>query len=401
VFDVANLIRRPFALCARGALIAVLAAAPPLVGAETLQLNPDHPERYTVQKGDTLWDISARFLSEPWRWPEIWEDNPQVRNPDLIYPGDELVLTYSEGRPVLRRVRNGVVKLSPSVRATSLEGGAIPPIPVDAIAQFLSRPRVVTQAQIDNSPYVVSVGAEHLVAGAGSQLFVRGLDSPPARQYGVYRQGDEYRNPKNPEESLGFEAIHVGDAVLRATGDPATMMLTASTREVLIGDRLLPVEDDETLARYVPRSPSKELTGSVISVAEGVSQVGEHQVVVLNLGERDGIEPGHVLVVYQRGEEVIDPLARSPKGGVPEPEAYIERDPDKQGGADGLSIAADRLVRAIQDVIVPEGDSYKRVRLPDQRAGVVMVFRRFERVSYALVMNAERAIHLDDTVRTP
>ena len=139
----------------------------------------------------------------------------------------------------------------------------------------------------------------------------------------------------------------------------------------------------------------------MIGVEGGLTQAGQHQLVVVNLGARDGIEPGHVLAIYQRGEEITDNYAQSPRADVPEPEAYIERDPDKQGGLDGFSIAADRLVRAIEDAVTPEDTSYKRVRLPDQRAGVVMVIRRFDRVSYGLVMQAERAIHVEDSVRNP
>ena len=401
MFDVVSLVRRSSRACASSVIAAVFAALPLLASADTLELKPDHPDRYTVVKGDTLWDISGRFLTEPWRWPEIWEDNPQIKNPNLIYPGDELVLTYKEGRPLLRRIRSGVVKLSPTVRATSLEGGAVPPIPVDALAQFLSRPRVVTEEQMDDAPYIVSVGSEHLIGGAGTKVFVRGLQDPAMERYAVYRRGAEYTDPDNADVSLGFAGIHVADVVMREKGDPATMMVTTSTREVLAGDRLLPAEEDGGQLTYVPHAPKTTVAGRVIGVEGGLTQAGQHQLVVVNLGARDGIEPGHVLAIYQRGEEITDNYAQSPRADVPEPEAYIERDPDKQGGLDGFSIAADRLVRAIEDAVTPEDTSYKRVRLPDQRAGVVMVIRRFDRVSYGLVMQAERAIHVEDSVRNP
>ena len=400
MFDPSSLIRALRRACARFALGLLFAAVVPLAAAQTIELKPGHPQSYTVVRGDTLWDIAGRFLAEPWLWPEIWDDNPQIENPHLIYPGDELVLVYVEGRPRLRRVPTGVVKLSPQVRATSLEGGAIPPLPIDAIAQFLRRPRVVTQEQIDASPYIVSVGQEHLIAGLGSKVYVRGLDPVQVDSYAVYRQGQEYRDPANPDVLLGYEALHIGDAVLRADGDPATMIVTRSNREVLVGDRLLPSEDDIAQVSYVPRPPPETVAGTVISVVDGVSQVGQYQVVVLNLGAEDGIEPGHVLAVFQRGEEIIDEYARSPKDDIPEPEAYIERDPSRQGGLDGFALAADRLVRSLEDAITPD-DSYRRVRLPAERAGVVMVFRRFDRISYALVMNAERAIHVEDLVRNP
>ena len=400
MFDVANLVRRPLRACAPVVLAAVLAALPAAVLADTLQLKPGHPERYTVVKGDTLWDISGRFLSEPWRWPEIWEDNAQIKNPHLIYPGDQLVLTYREGRPLLRHVRSGVVKLSPRVRATSLEGGSIPPIPVDAIAQFLSRPRVVTDLQMEDAPYIVSVGKEHLIAGPGMKVFARGLPDDPDDRYSIYRRGDEYLDPDDDAISYGFEAIHVGDVTLQRTGDPATLLVTRSNREVLDGDRLLPAEGEDEQLRYVPHAPDVPVAGRVIDVEGGLTQVGQHQLVVINLGARDGIEPGHVLAVLRDGGEVVDDFARS-ADDLPEPAAHIERDPDKQGGADGLSIAADRLVRAIGDRLSLSDRRANTIQLPDEFSGLVMIIRSFEDISYGLIMHAERAIHVADVVSNP
>lgn len=381
-------------------MVLLVACATSVVWAQELTLRPGHPEQYTVQRGDTLWDISGRFLNEPWRWTEIWQDNPQVRNPDLIYPGDELVLQFREGRPVLTRARRGVVKLSPQIHATPI-GGAIPAIPIDAIAQFLHRPRVLTDDEFESAPYVVSVGKENLLAGAGSTLYVRGPLESTSSRYAVFRRGDAYRSLGGSGELLGYEALQVGDAVLTETGDPATMLLERSSREVQVGDRLLPSTDEEAESRYVPRAPATQVEGQIISIIDGVAQVGQLQVVVLDVGARDGVESGTVLAVYQRGPEILDAFARSPKADLAEPPSFIERDPARQGGIDGFSIAADRLVRAVQDLVTPEDDSYRRVRLPDEQAGVVMVFRSFERVSYALVMNATRAIHTADVVRNP
>jgi hypothetical protein len=363
------------------ALLLGCALLPGVLWAATPELNPDHPEHYIVQKGDTLWDIAGRFLKDPWLWPDIWDVNPQVRNPHLIYPGDELVLAYENGRPVVRLQGPGgqaaperppeqppapeaapqqpgerpVVKLSPQVRERPLARAAIPPIPMDALQPFLSRPRVVTVNEMEQAPYIVSVGKEHLVAGAGFQVYARGVDAPRNAGFTVYRLGHAYRDYPSGK-ILGYEALHVADGVLKQEGDPAVVLLTNSDREVLTGDRLFPVRQTEFERNFMPRAPGKPMTGRIISVLDGVTQIGQHQIVVLNLGRDDGIEPGYVLAVYQAGATVPDPYA---------------------------------------------GGYHQRVTLPDERAGVVMVFRPFERVSYALVMKATRAMHLHDKVLNP
>jgi hypothetical protein len=210
-------------------------------------INPDAPSRYIVKRGDTLWDLSQQFLAEPWRWPEIWEANPQVRNPHLIYPGDELALFYRDGKPVIRLSRGEEVteviepaapgappvisrqtgprefKLTPQARALSRED-AIPTIPIDAIQQFLARPRVLERGQYENAPYVVSVGSEALIGHPGTEVFARALRKDSGTNFGVYRQGQVYADPQRPSEILGYEAIHVGDVILEAEGDPATLL---------------------------------------------------------------------------------------------------------------------------------------------------------------------------------
>ncbi len=391
------------------ALIFCTALCSGAVLADTLALNPDHPQTYTVVRGDTLWDISARFLREPWRWPEIWEDNPQVKNPHLIFPGDELVLVYRAGEPRLQVRRAGgrpTVKLSPEVREVALSDLAVPTVPIDAIQQFLSRPRVVGARELEAAPYVLSLEKERLIGGAGHKVYVRGLGAESATRFTVYRQGAPYRNPDDPEEVLGYEAIHIGDAVLERRGDPATMVLSRTNREVLKGDRLLAASEETIDSSFFPRGPEGEVAGKIISVVDGVTQIGQHQVVVLNLGTRDGINSGHVMAVYQAGEVIQDTLATLPEKPN---EAFIEMDPEHQGGIDGFSVAADRLVREIQDTVVtqfkrfaqPSRKDYQSVQLPEERAGLVMVFRPYERISYALVVDATRPMHILDSVRNP
>ncbi|MBT6272686.1 MAG: LysM peptidoglycan-binding domain-containing protein [Chromatiales bacterium] len=368
-------------------------------------LKPGHPESYTVQEGDTLWQISAEFLSEPWRWQEVWERNPQVKNPDLIYPGDVLQLSYrDDGTPVIRLAREGrpVIRLSPKVRIEPGRTGAIPTIPIDAIRQFLSRSLVIEEDSLDDAPYIVSLGAERLIGGAGSKVYARGVDSQRGL-YTVLRRGDPYVDPDDPNgEVLGYEALHIADASLERQGDPSTLRLVRSKREVLIGDRMVPAASDEGIGgAFMPHPPSSATRGKVISVVEGVTQIGQLQVVVLNLGKNDGLDAGTVLSVYQRGEIVIDSEARDPNAKLPEPDVEIELDVERQRGFDGLTMALDRLVRDIHTLVQPKDNSHRLLTLPEEEAGTVMVFRVFDRVSYALVMDATRAMHVADTVVNP
>lgn len=365
---------------------------PLVVAAETIELKPDHPDRYVVQKGDTLWDISAKFLKQPWLWPEIWEVNPQIENPHLIFPGDEVYLRFVDGQPVVsvrrgepgeapgeeaagtvrRRLPGGTDKLSPAIRESEI-AEAIPTIPIDIIQQFLQRPRLVTEDEMRDAPYVVSVGTEALIGKPGEKIYVRGINGEAAPRYTIYRKGQEYVDPDRDDEVLGFEAIHIADAVTEDSSDPATMMVTSAQRELLNGDRLLPVVEEEVFTAFMPRAPEADVSGQIISVFEGVSQIGQYQVVVLNLGLENGIEVGHVMAVYQRGETIEDPFARKKVAEIADSRAGIQ------------------TIKA----------GVEKVTLPDERAGIVMVFRTFGRLSYALVMEATRAIHVHDRVRKP
>lgn len=365
--------KKPFSLFLAALLVPLLALA------QSVELNPDHPTRYIVKKGDTLWDISEHFLVEPWRWPEIWQLNPQVRNPHLIYPGDELALFYRDGKPVVQLTRRAegapgeqvpgeqvtrqqvgprTVKLSPQAYVTERDD-AIPAIPMDTIRPFLARPRVLGPGEFEAAPYVVSAGRETLMAHMGMQVFARGLEPEQGTRFGVYRRGQEYRRPSDPNEILGYEAIHVADAVLERPGDPATLLLLTSSQEVRAGDRLFPVSEDKVITSFVPRAPDWDVNAQIISVVQGVTQIGENDIVVLDIGSEDGIQEGLVLGIFQSGDKVEDRWA----------------DQNRTGSV--------------------------LVELPELRAGTVMVFRPFDRVSYALVMQATRPMHLLDTVKNP
>ncbi|HKJ76777.1 MAG TPA: LysM domain-containing protein, partial [Gammaproteobacteria bacterium] len=223
-------------------------------------LRPDHPERYTVKKGDTLWDIAGRFLNDPWRWPQLWYNNPQIENPHLIYPGDILTLTYIDGKPRLQvqeRARP-TVKLSPKVRVESLDR-AIPTIPLDAIQAFVTRPRVVAEGELDDNPYLVANAEGRLLTGGGDRVYARGLGEAPVGEYDVVRLGDPYRNPDDREDILGYEVRDVADARLVRGGDPATLHIIRSNFEVRIGDRLMPAGEEPPLQDYQPRPPQTDV----------------------------------------------------------------------------------------------------------------------------------------------
>lgn len=281
------------------------------VSADQIALRANHPERYVVVKGDTLWDISARFLESPWRWPEVWSFNPQIKNPHLIYPGDVVSLTYDEqGKPILKVERGQpTVKMSPQVRATRVDT-PISTIPMDVIGQFLGQPRVVSEREINNAAYIVSNQDQRLIAGEGDTIYVRGLVPGGDTSYSVLRIGDAYRNPGD-NEILGYEAIHVADAKVEAFGDPSTLKIVKSTREALTGDRLLPVRENQPDQTFIPHAPDSKIDGQIIAVVDGVSRIGQYQTVVINRGEQDGLETGNVLAVFQTGETIRDNLHSS------------------------------------------------------------------------------------------
>ncbi|RME36050.1 MAG: LysM domain-containing protein [Gammaproteobacteria bacterium] len=398
-------------------LIAALALSVGLVRADTLALAEGHPESYTVVKGDTLWDIAGRFLEQPWRWPEIWQVNPQIENPHLIYPGDVIRLVWRDGRPALQLERGGVavggreVKLAPRVRAEKHDR-AIPALPLDAIDPFLRRLRVVTAGEYESAPYVVSSFEEHLVAGTGNTLYVRGLDPDSTGQrYAVFRRGDPYYDysEEGRGELLGYEALHVGEVSLQRSGDPASMQVLRATREILVGDRLYP-HSEEPLPLFQPHAPDRPVRGRIISAPDVVSQIGQYQVVVLNRGVRDGLEAGHVLAIYQSGRVVRDtigtePDARSRERQQREYEAgRIRFERADSNLFDGF---AQNLANDVRDnwlafrKWLQKGRAGVEVELPEERIGELMVFRAYDRVSYALVMGLSAPAHIYDAVANP
>ncbi|WP_277053036.1 LysM peptidoglycan-binding domain-containing protein [Zestomonas thermotolerans] len=321
-----------------------------------VQLREGHPDRYVVVKGDTLWDISGKFLRQPWKWPQIWHANPQIENPHLIYPGDVLSLVYVDGQPRLMLSRGesrGTIKLSPMVRRTPM-AEAIPTIPLEAINSFLLNNRIVDKVEdFEGRPYVVAGNAERVVSGAGDRVYARGLLEPGVQVYGIFRQGRTYVDP-DTQEFLGINADEIGSGeVVAEEGDISTLLLSRSTQEVRLGDRLFPTEERAINSTFMPSEPSSEIQGLILDVPRGVTQIGQFDVVTINKGKRDGLVEGNVLAVYKTGETVRDRVT---------------------------------------------GDA---VKIPDERAGLLMVFRTYDKLSYGLVLNATRQLAVLDKVRNP
>lgn len=347
-------------------------AAQPVLNRNVIK--PNAPRRYTVKRGDTLWDIASTFLRDPWLWPEIWYVNPQIRNPHLIYPGDVLVLAYgSNGRPQIRLQRGGssgsggsstlgAVRLEPRLRSTPI-ASAIPTIPYAAIAAFLSHPALLTARQVRRAPHIVAIRNSHVIAGTGNDVYVTHLDAPLNTRFTVMHVGEALRDP-DTGDVLGYKGVYTATAVVTRPGDPATAVLLDSARETVDGDRLFSTETSTPL-HFMPHAPSQDVRGRIISVVDGVDVIGQFQIVALNRGTSQGVGTGTVLAVDQAGQVVRDTASRSLGNEVL-----------------GAAFAP-------------------RVKLPDERAGLLMVFKAYPRLSYALVVGAIAPMHIGDVVHNP
>jgi len=342
----------------------------PYICAEDVALKADHPNRYTVADGDTLWDIARMFLTDAWLWPEIWHVNPDIENPHLIYPGDEIVLTYVDGQPQLsvqrgdrsrtqrmtpsQSVRQGdrYHKLQPKVRISPLTS-AIPAIPLDAISNLLTTGSIVEQHRLADAPYILSGTADRLIFGPGDELYGRGEWDDDTAVYGIFREGNVYMDPETGE-ILGFEATQVGAArVMSRSDDIVTLKLTQVNTDVRVGDRLMPTEERRVESTFYPKAPKECVEGVIMTVLGGVTQAGRSAVVVVNRGLQNGLNVGDVLAIYKSG-----------------------------------NVARDRM----------KGD---RVRLPAERAGLLMVFSSFDKMAYGLVLETEEPLRIGDVVKSP
>lgn len=390
--------------------LALLLSMPAM--ADTLKLQDNAPDTYVVVKGDTLWDISGRFLKDPWRWPQIWNLNrAEIKNPHWIYPGDLIVLDRSGKEPRLSLVRGGTngmrtVKLSPGVRETDIDGDAIQSIPVRVIHPFLSQPRVVPQGAFDDAPFILGSNAERVVLAAGDDAFATGGKDGVTR-WNVLRPGKALKDPETGEV-LGYEVEYLGDARTLVAGAPQKIRITQSAQEILPRDKLVEA-DDSTTFEYIPHAPEGKINGRIISAYGGLTDSGRYQTVVINRGSRDGLEPGHVLSVFREGQAVT--LTRDEKdrmtwvnektAGVPNGGAWLYNDVRclKENGKVTYDQAAD-VRSAFRSTCI--GNSNDRaIKLPDARSGLVMVYRVYDRVSYALIMQSDGPVYLLDTVTTP
>ena len=341
-----------------------------------LTLKPDAPDRYVVVPGDTLWGISQRYTDSPWRWPELWGLNKdQIRNPHLIYPGYVILLDRASGRlriggeerpPAIgtgtggaREGAAGTLRLEPRVRSKALAKEEIPSIPAAVIEPFLTRPLIVEPDGLDNAPTIIGTQTDRVILAAGNTAYVRGIAGTKEDTWYVYRRGIPLVDP-DTNQTLAYEAVYLGTARVTRSGDPATVLLTGAVQEVEAGDKLIAAARAQSLS-YAPHAPNTEIRGRVMSIYGGVSKVGEagpQSIITINRGRRDGLEVGHVLALYALGGSVRD----------------------RSKGVD----AADA-----------------RIDLPNERAGLAFVFRVFDRVSYALVMQVNRPVSPLDVVQTP
>lgn len=341
------------------------------------EIREDAPLRYVVQPGDTLWDISGYFLRDPFLWPEIWYANPDVGNPHLIYPGDVLYLVWVDGRPMLSRQppSGDTLKLSPKIRVEALNQ-PIPTIPLEAIQAFLNGPRIIDKDVLDRAPYVVEFKDEHMIGGRWEPFYAKGVAAQSEQSFQLVRKGQVYIDPDSEDkEELGQEVIPVGAAEIQRLEEPALMKPLEATREVLRGDRLLPHEDEYNDTNFYPRAPENEIDAAVMAVAEGVTQIGRYQIVTLNKGANVGLEAGHVLDIYSAGRKVPDPYPNYDK----ETRRY-PYGPNKTRG------------------LPPKPP---QVELPPEKAGRLMIFKTYDRISYGLVMEAFRAFKVGARARNP
>ena len=354
-------------------------------GVALSELSPNAPQSYTVKAGDTLWAISGLFLKSPWRWPELWGMNlSDIKNPHLIYPGQTLFLDTSDGRARLRMGTAGsdgsvpTVRLSPRTRSEQLAVGALPTLKSQFIEAFLAEPVIVDAQGLSAAPRIVAAQDSRVLLTRGDRAYARGTPGAelmddagkPQKAYRVFRSATPLKDPLTGE-LLGYEAQYVGKALLarseatqssldaegknRSDIIPATIDITDAKEEMRVGDRLLP-EPPRQIQSYVPHAPQTHVDARIVSIyGSAVANAAQNQVVAINRGTRDGMESGHVLAILKDGERLVDKTGAEPT----------------------------------------------QIKLPDERNGLLMVFRTFERVSYALVLDITSGVKVGDHLVNP
>ncbi len=346
--------------------VAAIASAASLAIAQQatppLELARNAPDRHVVVRGDTLWDISAKFLQKPWRWPEIWDLNKEdIRNPHLIYPGDVVYLDTSGASPRLRLGRGDAAaggnqrdeKLGPRVRSEPIGADPIPTISSTDIEAFLNRPLVVDESGLKLHPRVVATQEGRVYLGRGELAYVRGISDPSVKEWHIYRKARPLVHP-DTRKTIAWEALFLGTGELERSGDPSSLRVVATNEEVGIGDRLVPAERAMPMT-FVPRAPESRVDGRIVSVYRGLTQVGRNSVVAVDVGKQHGIDVGHVLGISHFGRTVVDREASPPQ----------------------------------------------KIVLPNEPVGHLMVFRVFDNIAYGLVMEASHPISVGDAVSNP
>lgn len=337
------------------------------VNAQVVALKNDHPDRHVVVKGDTLWGISAKFLKDPWQWPNVWKLNrDQIKNPHWIYPGDVVVLDISSGSPQLRLLHE-TVNLQPGAVEEPLDKTAISTIQLNVIAPFLNQPLVIEKDQLAKSPRIIAGQDNRVVLSPGTRVYINKIEEGDGLNWYVYRPGDNLVDP-DTKKVLGVEATYLGDAKITKYGEPASADITKAKEEIFTKDRLVPT-GDAVVTNFVPHAPDAAISGRIIKIYGGVAEAGPQSIVSISRGSADGIEVGHVLAINRYGRVIKDP------------EYVKDKDAKNTKSAIGLEPGM--------------------VKLPDERIGLLMVFRVFDSVSYALIMQASEPINILDAVNTP
>ncbi len=352
-------------------ILAVAAAAAlvwnasiPLVWAQE-RLQEQAPQEYRVKPKDTLWGIAKLFLKDPWRWPHIWHANPDIANPHLIYPGDTISLVTIDGETKLKLTRgaatdgvlsqempDGSIKLSPGINEEAIDT-VIPALPLDIIQGFLVEHRLVDPKEFKESPYILAGAEKHILAGKGDQVFARGNFATVVPNYGIYQEGKVFKDPVT-REFLGFMAEHVGQvSPIDMTGDVGKFEVNFTKKEVRMYNRLMPLDQEKFSAFYHPKSPNQKVSGQVIHGFGGVNNFSRYDVVALNLGTREMLQAGDILAVSRKGELIRDRLKKD------------------------------------------------KVFLPSERSGLLMVFKSFEKMSLALILEAKDIVSVGDKVENP
>jgi len=371
-------------------------------------LAADAPDQYTVQKGDTLWGIAGKFLKDPWKWPQIWQRNrDEIKDPHWIYPGDVIRLNRGGDSPSLALANRAggeagtgmlpsggtaadaegnVVKVEPRVRVEALEE-AIPSIPGSVIGPFLTQPLIVEAGGLDNAPSIVATAESRVIVGAGDVAYTDRMGTNDGINWQIYRPGEALHDPETGE-LLGYQAKYVGDARVKRFGTPSTIEVIKAREEINRGDRLVPSRES-TYPTYMPRAPDKQIMGEIMSVEGNLAEMGQYQIVTFNRGARDGVEVGHVLAILRRGGVVCDGRSVEYSSGG----SFLNRlkfrfwenspPPDKTPPKVGVAVGTGP------------------VKLPDERTGLLFVFRVFDKMSYGLVMKASRPMSVGDIIQTP